>query len=497
MPRLFVDAVPEIPLTPIYRKNRAKGISARFSEVFAIQRDDTDDWYDPICSRDTQLFVSPQLVFRDHDPFWADARGDIQRFFTRAVLTPTSSRKWLVHEAARMLQFPEPREFALGLTGAGTAGSGIGTITASSIAMAIHDAAGLVEDKRFYLESLTILADGVGPDRLSDLVLNILKQRFIEYTKRIATKHHVRTQLSEVPNATFGKAGWRSEPHRLPHNPFHKVPILLVPSRFLQESYALDSASFYNWAAAKLTGDDRQFLNDLIGSAIRERVSTSRLHEAGRELARARPALVSEFLETSPAASRPYDIGRDPALRVAWLEIGRRFALKHSGRLKDRMANTSDPGVAIQATLECLADALSAGLADDAFWSDAARKRDQWAPVVSVFVATVLEQLGIGVNSNPMQLGDGLAEITMPNGRVYAIWLELQDEAARRRPTAPPRHRTVAAAAVVWIRFVRNESGVRFGSRADNLADQLRRPVSRVVLEVARGSNSGRLHSFR
>src|SRR2546427_3073465 len=134
------------------------------SKYFKIRRAPADDWFDPILTTDTELFVDPFLIFKESEGSWSNAHETIVRHFDRAFrliaegnLNPESIA---YRKALALLVFPEPREFCLGYTARGTAGSGSGDIYAGAIAAAIADAIkrGITNPKHF--EELGILNEG-------------------------------------------------------------------------------------------------------------------------------------------------------------------------------------------------------------------------------------------------------------------------------------------------------------------------------------------------
>ena len=47
--------------------------SIRFSELAGVVPGPDDDWFDPVLTEDTPLYVDPFLVFDDQTPLFADA----------------------------------------------------------------------------------------------------------------------------------------------------------------------------------------------------------------------------------------------------------------------------------------------------------------------------------------------------------------------------------------------------------------------------------------
>src|SRR4051794_7925870 len=105
----------------------------RFSERFAIERTQDDDWFDVLMPVDTLLFVDPFLIYGEESGQWAQAHDKLIDFFNHVLelmmkamtssggFSRTSSN---YRAAANFLLFPEPAEFCLGYgdtpMGAGT-----------------------------------------------------------------------------------------------------------------------------------------------------------------------------------------------------------------------------------------------------------------------------------------------------------------------------------------------------------------------------------------
>ena len=282
----------------------------RFSEAFGIAIGPDDDWFDPILERDTPLFIDPFLVSADSLPFWVDAYGGLIGFFNEALkLVATSggvysSASW--RKAESMLRFPEPAEFALGLGQDTIFGAGMGTkirdAMLESSYLAIKAGLNRVEN----LEELMLLGEAVGPDRISDLVCNILKSHFIRYTQAVANRHDLPTERLPLRNAAWSTEDlrWVDGYVELPRNPIWTpaTAVLLTPHRFLRELPTVDAEDFWDWAWLTYSEQLKQDFNYQIAKSVDRREIV--------RLAKSRRAMWLEYLRTRPR--RPYDFERDP-----------------------------------------------------------------------------------------------------------------------------------------------------------------------------------------
>ena len=303
----------------------------RFGDYFAVNRDGDDDWFDCELSTDTPLYVDPFLVFEDDDPYWAETRQTVIEFFGVALSFAHASGGEVTSphylKAVRMLKFPEPSEFALGLSMGHPKGSGTGFKYAEKMAAALSLLSQRNVTQIQHIQAFALFCEGLGVDRISDIFCDIAKAKFIEYTQAVATRHEL--VLQEVPvraarwNRTTGR--WDHMRARLPKSPVTQEGVLLVPSRFLKDIPVVTPDSFWTWADTGVGDDLRQELNYELNVAL----TKEERKEAAYKAAWNHPDLVMDYLnEVSKTHKEPYDIDADPKLLVEWAEVGRDAASK-------------------------------------------------------------------------------------------------------------------------------------------------------------------------
>jgi hypothetical protein len=300
----------------------------RFTDEFGVTRKKKDDWFDLECTEDTPLYVDPFLVFDDADPYWSGSHAQVITFFQLALDYVAKSggnkhsRHWL--KAERMLTFPEPKEFALGLSMGHPEGSGTGADIARRMAEALDVLHSRSIKTVKYVEAFTLFCDGMGVDRISDSFCNIVKGTFIDYTSQIVTRHNIATTPVMVKHASWNSDGrWNDFTMKLPKSPATNGGVLLVPERFLKDIPRVTADGFWSWAETNVGDVLRQDLNyDLEDSLNRGQRAA-----AGRAVARARPDLALQYVdEIQHGKLLPYDVEEDPRLLVGWAEEGRQAA---------------------------------------------------------------------------------------------------------------------------------------------------------------------------
>jgi len=156
----------------------------KFSDEFKISRHESEDWFDPVLSIDTPLFIDPFLIYRQEEGIFRGSHKDIIDFFNAQFQQiaesggdPRSSLYW---KAVNSLRFPEVSELCLGYTATGTRGSGsslgLGKIIANALWEAIQ--AGITHIRHF--EEISLIREGFGADRISDMTAGIIRNRLAQ-----------------------------------------------------------------------------------------------------------------------------------------------------------------------------------------------------------------------------------------------------------------------------------------------------------------------------
>lgn len=286
-----------------------------FSEHFGITKTDDDDWLDIILDVDTKLWVDPFMIYQEQEGFWEGSHSVIiahfQECFTLIAQGSMRSSSLPYQKALTLLTFKEPREFCLGYTELGTAGAGGGRGYAGLMAQAMVQAINRGMSNLEHFEELGILEKGIGPDRIGDMTCNILKAKFIEYTKTVAERHNLQTKPFLVENARYDnvRKRWEKARHNLPVNPTNGLPILLTPERFIRDQPFLNPDSWFEaYQAEQLRLDvNYDLLTNVDKSVI---VETARTHSSN-----VREWTNYQGLNANPSS---YDLEKDPNGVYAW-----------------------------------------------------------------------------------------------------------------------------------------------------------------------------------
>ncbi|WP_052327821.1 hypothetical protein [Serinicoccus marinus] len=298
----------------------------RFSEHFNITRSGDETWFDPLLDQDTPLYVDPFLVFDDKKKRWKSARSDVVDFFEVAaqLVSAAGSAKATAaySKATSFLRFPEPNEFALGVSMGRPNGSGTGGGFADDMATVLQlvhkhsDVAHLAT-----IQGFDLFSTGIGFDRISDILCNILKARFIDYTQKVAKKHGVPMEPVMVKHASWSKsnARWENKKVMLPKSPTTGGGVLLVPERFLRDMPEVTKDGFFHWAdanaAAALRSDFGYLITDELSQPTRRWIA--------QKFAVKHPDTAMDYIKhVEQLPHLPYDVEVDPRGLVSWREAG-------------------------------------------------------------------------------------------------------------------------------------------------------------------------------
>ncbi len=289
----------------------------KFSEHFKIRNNCDEDWFDPILTSDTKLFIDPFLVFKSDDPLFHDVYDRIMEFFNQVfkLIAQSNGNKKSPHykKAVSLLQFHEVNEVCLGYSPTRTgSGPGIGRskILANNIQNCIN--AGILRLTHF--EEIGIFSEGIGRDHISDMTANLMKDRLIEYTQDICTELEVPMEQFAVRNGLFDKRflRWEHPNVLLPRNQYKNTGVLLVPKKFLKEMPEINADDFYQ------TILENQNLRDDLNFEIDRRLKKGEI----ARIALANADLVQQYINiVEKRPSNPYDISKDPSLRYKWYDI--------------------------------------------------------------------------------------------------------------------------------------------------------------------------------
>lgn len=298
----------------------------KFSEVFAITQNSEDDWFDPILSIDTQLFIDPFLLYNSEKGFFKGSHDQVVQFFNDAymlIARAGGNKQYISYrKALNMLIFPEAQELCLGYTSSGTRGFGSGEGFAKIIAEAIWEAIQAGVDEITHFEEIGIFRERIGADRISDITACLLRRRLADYTIDICQRHNIETTIVNYRRGEFNaeKERWMPLSVSLPMNPSTKKPILLVPRQFIRELPTISADDFWEYCY------DNE--NEVLRNDFNDDIARKVCKEDIVNLARNHPELRQKYLaQVEERDAQPYDFNTDKKGYVVWYEASKHYCV--------------------------------------------------------------------------------------------------------------------------------------------------------------------------
>jgi hypothetical protein len=182
---------------------------------------------------DLPLAIDPFLLFKSRNPEYRALHGSVLDVFNAGIRAVHAGQ---LDKARRILTFPEVVEIGLGYSSSSRRGSGVGAHLTELIIDTLIGSPQLQQRGVRHVEEMQLLSAGIGPDRVSDIVANILKSFLVEYTQRQSTIWGIELRsgvpLPHVYNHATGS--WEDVHADLPVSDVDGHPILLVPRRVVR-----------------------------------------------------------------------------------------------------------------------------------------------------------------------------------------------------------------------------------------------------------------------
>ena len=287
-----------------------KGGTMLFSHQFGITPSVDDDWFDPVLTLDTPLFVDPFLIYDNEFGLFTGSHHEIIDFFNGlfGLIAESHGLTYMqgYRRALHYLELPEVDELCIGYTSKGTKGSGSGLELATVMASAMWEAITHGMDHITHFEEIALLREGIGADRISDTTAGILRWRLAQYTEGICKKHGVPLQSKGYVRGRYDPNAqrWVSTITSLPVNPSNGRPILLVPRVYLRNLPTINADDFWDYCVSS----ENAVLRHEFGRDVLKRVSKQDIVS----LARTHPEIRKRYIEhTEEGGSKPYDLNKD------------------------------------------------------------------------------------------------------------------------------------------------------------------------------------------
>jgi hypothetical protein len=295
-----------------------------FSNYYGISNEKLDELgiFDPTISIDTKLFIDPLLLaFSSHSEINAFAVQVYRERFENVIKFLSLSNKtedigW--RTAKRLLEFHEIKGTCLGYGAGSISGSGFGPKLTDHILCVAKEIVDLgVRDPDLF-PLMAIFEANIGPDRISDMVTNVISPALISFNKRILSGISLKGEKYTV-NGIDGL---------FVPNPYEDdTPIILLPNDILRK---LPVAK--DWDQVADVAAKNQRLRDKVNLYIAHiwAKKTKREKSKLKKQAMSSKAAFDTLLEIIHSVPPiPYDISNDPDGLISWARLSQKMVLRY------------------------------------------------------------------------------------------------------------------------------------------------------------------------
>ncbi|MEC4766603.1 hypothetical protein LPL18_004530 [Halomonas sp. CUBES01] len=285
------------------------------SNLLAIDNSELSDRdaFDPILDLDTRLFIDPHLLKHCDVPEFEASYGKLQKhFLSIGKLLAASDKEGDVfwNSADHLMQWREVKGLCIGYSSSGTSGSGIGPALRRRLLSTAKLIISKGRNDPELFELVGMFEEDFGPDRISDMTANIIRDDIEIFTKRVFDDMDV--DLESYLNF--------DEEKELPINPYTGELLYLIPKFLLRDLPVALDWSHYDTIAAnnKILRDN---LNALIGYTWREATHSLKKDELKTYILKY-PELIDDLVRQYAAKdANPYDFSSDRSGEYIWYPV--------------------------------------------------------------------------------------------------------------------------------------------------------------------------------
>jgi hypothetical protein len=217
-----------------------------FSEFFGIDLPQYElPFVDFNLNSDVPLYIDPYAITKDPTDLAARAHNSIISYFQELLDAIRRDDKVTVRRLVRG-HLSEPGEIHLGVGKTARRGRGFGIVQENQIVQALTASRAVQAGVIQAIQELELHIEGVGPDKISDLVSNVVLRYLAEFTQTMCEEYGISTQ----PCALSGfwnqeRKEWDGDYFNLPA--YEERAYVLVPKRWVRRQKDLmNHEEFYN-----------------------------------------------------------------------------------------------------------------------------------------------------------------------------------------------------------------------------------------------------------
>ena len=195
--------------------------------------------FDSFLDINSKLFVSPMLLKRTTNEYFKGCYDNILEQFSiilRLLKTSKSKNDRYWNEAVKRLVSKEEKGLSLGYARKSDRGSGISEEIAEKILLVAKEFVDIEKDFPEIFEVMCVFEKGIGSDRISDIILNSIKENIYLYSEYIFSNFEVKKEDYK----------YKDKVYKLPTNEYNNQPILVIDLPIAEDFSDIDYVSSFN-----------------------------------------------------------------------------------------------------------------------------------------------------------------------------------------------------------------------------------------------------------
>lgn len=222
----------------------------RFSEYFGLRAPGSGfEFFDLDIYEDTELFIDPYYLSQIKDNQYVLSINKTLKVFMHDLLKLVSNNQ---RPKAYDLcsHFSETKGTGIGYAKGKISGSGAGEVLSNHLVDVMFDSKAITSNNVKNLEECTVVCEGIGKDRASDIVLSVGKLHFIEFTQAQCQKHSIPMKSTQKKLRYFCPLTkqWQADYFDLPHvvnsSSREEQHVILIPDNILSTTVIYDHKYF-------------------------------------------------------------------------------------------------------------------------------------------------------------------------------------------------------------------------------------------------------------
>ena len=226
-------------------KNKKQTVSSFFN----LNKNQSElEFLDVRLDTDVRLYIDPTSFSLLNNNWGIECTDLIRDYFQKVIDYIKQGNK---NKALELLSgLSEPNETHLGNSEGSSSDKGVGDNRADALYNSLVTSKAISSGLIMDLEETAFLVDDIGPDMISDIVTNVIREKLIEYTQKMCKKYGILTYLVNSGNILNLNSGcWSTKKVLLPgakssNGRYEKL--LLIPKDIVRRTPSYEAVKFNN-----------------------------------------------------------------------------------------------------------------------------------------------------------------------------------------------------------------------------------------------------------